>query len=206
MQADAVALRERVARLDWPGIAAQLNAEGHALVCGLLDAAQLDALAALQVHPGPWPGCVAALQSALHARLVPIANQWRARMGQAQRHQAVLARGEGPQLHCLRAGEDLPLQPGREDPQAFPLQLAVLLGTPGEDFTGGAMVLTEQRPRMQSRPMVLPLRRGDGALFAAALRPHAGARGDYTVRLRHGVARVRSGRRLWLDLRFDEAG
>ncbi|CAN7359332.1 2OG-Fe(II) oxygenase [Pseudorhodoferax sp. LjRoot39] len=199
-------LRARVAGLDWADIAAQLDAEGCAVLSGLLDAAQVRALAALCERPGPWPGWVAALQASLHARLLPVANAWNARLARPLRHPAALVRGEGPRPQCLQAGEDLPLQHGSDGPLAFPLQLNILLGTPGEDFTGGALVLTEQRPRMQSRPMVLPLRCGDIALFAVAERPHAGTRGDYTVRLRHGIARVRSGRRLGLELRLDEAG
>lgn len=199
------ALRARVAGLDWADIAAQLDAEGWAVLPGLLHTAQAEALAALCERPGPWPGWVGALQAALYAQLVPIANGWHARLGRALRHPAALVRGEEPRPHCLRAGEDLPLQHGSEAPQAFPLQAGILLNTPGEDFTGGALVLTEQRPRMQSRPMVLPLRRSDITLFAVAERPHAGTRGDYTVRLRHGIARVRSGRRLGLVLRFEEA-
>lgn len=197
-------LRARVAALDWAGIAAQLDTEGCAVLSGLLDAAQVQALVARCARPGPWPGWLGVLQAALHARLVPIANAWQARLARPLRHPAALVHGEGPRSHCLRAGEDLPLQHGSEGPQAFPLQLSILLNAPGEDFTGGALVLVEQRPRMQSRPMVLPLRRGDIALFAAAERPHAGMRGDYTVRLRHGIARVHSGRRLGLELRLDE--
>lgn len=199
------ALRARVAGLDWAVIAAQLDAEGCAVLSGLLDAAQVRALAALCGQPGLWPGWVAALQAALYARLVPVANAWGARLARPVRHPAALVRGGDPRPHCLRTGDDLPLQHGSEEAQAFPLQLDILLGTPGEDFTGGAMVLTEQRPRMQSRPIVLPLRCGDIALFAVAERPHAGTRGDYTVRLRHGIARVRSGQRLGLALRLDKA-
>ncbi|MGC3988031.1 MAG: 2OG-Fe(II) oxygenase [Pseudorhodoferax sp.] len=201
----AEALRARVAGVDWTDTAAQLDAEGCAVLSGLLEAAQVQALAALCERPGPWPGWVGVLQAALHARLVPVANAWHARLGRPLRHPPALVRGEPPRPHGLRAGEDLPLQHGSEEPGAFPLQLHILLGMPGEDFTGGALVLTEQRPRMQSRPMVLPLRRGDIALFAVAERPQAGTRGDYAVRLRHGIARVRSGRRLGLELRFDEA-
>lgn len=197
------ALRARIARLDWADIVAQLDAEGCAVLTGLLDAAQVQALAALCERPGPWPGWVGTLQSALYAPLVPVANAWHARLGRPLRHPAALGRGADPRPRRLPAGDDEPLQHGNEAPQAFPLQSSILLSVPGEDFTGGALVLTEQRPRMQSRPMVLALRRGDIALFAVAERPHAGTRGDYTVRLRHGIARVRSGRRLGLELRFD---
>jgi hypothetical protein len=87
----------------------------------------------------------------------------------------------------------------------FPLQLAILLSRPGEDFTGGEFVMTEQRPRMQSRPMVVPLRQGDGVLFAVNHRPVRGTRGVYRVNLRHGVSRVRSGRRHTLGIIFHDA-
>ncbi|RCW74573.1 2OG-Fe(II) oxygenase [Pseudorhodoferax soli] len=195
----------RVAGLDWTDIAAQLNTEGWAVLSGLLDAAQIQALAALCARPGPWPGWVAALQAALRVRLTPVANDWHARLMRPLRHPATLVHGEDPQPQRLPAGADLPLQHGSAHAHAFPLQLGILLSTPGADFTGGAMVLTEQRPRMQSRPMVLPLRCGDIAVYAAAERPQAGARGDYTVRMRHGIARVRSGQRLGLALRLDES-
>jgi uncharacterized protein len=87
----------------------------------------------------------------------------------------------------------------------FPIQVAVLLSEPGEEFTGGEFVLTEQRPRMQSRVSVVPLRRGDAVLFAVRDRPVAGKRGDYRVNMRHGVSRLRSGSRLTLGVIFHDA-
>jgi hypothetical protein len=87
----------------------------------------------------------------------------------------------------------------------FPLQVAILLSRPGEDFTGGELVLTEQRPRMQSRPMVVPLGQGDGVAFAVRERPVPGKRGFYRVHLRHGVSRVRSGHRHTLGVIFHDA-
>jgi hypothetical protein len=87
----------------------------------------------------------------------------------------------------------------------FPLQLVVLLSEPGRDFSGGEFVMTEQRPRMQSRPMVLPLRQGDAALIAVHHRPVTGTRGVCRVNLRHGVSRVRSGRRHTLGVIFHDA-
>jgi uncharacterized protein len=88
----------------------------------------------------------------------------------------------------------------------FPLQVAILLSEPGRDFTGGEFVLTEQRPRMQSRPEVVSLRQGDAVIFPVRERPVAGVRGDYRVQMRHGVSRLRSGERFTLGLIFHDAG
>jgi uncharacterized protein len=88
----------------------------------------------------------------------------------------------------------------------FPLQLTVLLSRPQHDFTGGEFVLTEQRPRRQSRAEVVPLAQGDAVIFAVHHRPVRGARGDYRVNIRHGVSRVRSGRRQTLGVIFHDAG
>jgi hypothetical protein len=87
----------------------------------------------------------------------------------------------------------------------FPLQLTVLLSAPGADFTGGEFVMTEQRPRMQSRPMVVPLRQGDAVVFAVHNRPVRGTRGIYRVNLRHGVSRIRSGQRHTVGIIFHDA-
>ncbi|HEY0594823.1 2OG-Fe(II) oxygenase, partial [Sphingopyxis sp.] len=88
---------------------------------------------------------------------------------------------------------------------AFPLQVAILLSAPGEDFTGGEFVLTEQRPRMQSRAAVVPLGKGDAVLFAVHMRPQRGSRADYRVMMRHGVSEIRSGRRHTLGVIFHDA-
>ena len=88
---------------------------------------------------------------------------------------------------------------------AFPLQVAILLSQPGEDFTGGEFVLTEQRPRMQSRAEVVPLRRGDAVIFAVHNRPVQGTKGHYRVNLRHGVSRLRSGQRHTVGIIFHDA-
>ena len=93
----------------------------------------------------------------------------------------------------------------KHDERVFPIQVAILLSEPGEDFTGGELVLTEQRPRMQSRVEVPPVRRGDGVAFAVNVRPVNGARGSYRVRMRHGVSRLRSGERFTLGVIFHDA-
>jgi hypothetical protein len=164
----------------------------------------------------PLPEPIAALRTALYPRLAPIANEWNARMGIAARY---------PDTHqefltlCHDAGQARPTplllryDPGdynclHQDlygDLAFPLQATILLSQPGEDFTGGEFVLTEQRPRMQSRPEVVPLRQGDAVLFAVHHRPVTGTRGSYRVNLRHGVSRVRSGRRHTAGIIFHDA-
>ena len=150
----------------------------------------------------PLPGLIGGLRTALYPRLAPIANEWNDRMGIATRYPA--AHEDFLDL-CHRAGQERPtpllLQYGPGDYNclhqdlygelAFPLQVAILLSEPGEDFTGGEFVLTEQRPRMQTRPEVVPLRQGDAVAFAVHHRPVQGTRGSYRVNLRHGVSRLR---------------
>lgn len=164
----------------------------------------------------PLPPVVAALRDALYPRLAPIANAWNARMGLAERYPA--EHGEFLD-RCRAAGQSRPtpllLQYGAGDfnclhqdlygELAFPIQVVVLLSQPDEDFTGGEFVLTEQRPRMQSRVEVVPLRQGDAAAFAVHNRPVEGTKGAYRVNLRHGVSRVRSGRRHTLGVIFHDA-
>jgi hypothetical protein len=164
----------------------------------------------------PLPGLVAELRAALYPRLAPIADRWNEAMGIDVRypaeHRAFLAR-------CHEAGQTRPtpllLQYGADDYNAlhqdlygehvFPFQAAFLLSEPGRDFTGGEFVLTEQRPRMQSRAEVVPLRQGDAVIFAVSHRPVQGARGSYRVNLRHGVSRVRAGRRHTMGVIFHDA-
>jgi uncharacterized protein len=164
----------------------------------------------------PLPSQVAALRTALYPFLVPIANRWNATMGIDVRfpgtHGEFLTR-------CHEAGQTQPtpllLQYQADDfnclhqdlygEHVFPLQAAVLLSQPGEDFTGGEFVMTEQRPRMQSRPEVVPLGQGDAVIFAVRYRPVQGTRGAYRVSLRHGVSRLRSGQRHTLGVIFHDA-
>lgn len=164
----------------------------------------------------PLPPTVARLRTALYARLAPIANEWSRRLGEERRYPQRL---EEFLERCHRAGQAKPtpllLQYGPEDYNClhqdlygewvFPLQLTVLLSQPGREFSGGEFVLTEQRPRMQSRAEVVPLAQGDGVLFAVHHRPVHGTRGEYRVNLRHGVSRVRAGRRHTLGLIFHDA-
>ncbi|MGO4129433.1 2OG-Fe(II) oxygenase [Inquilinus sp. YAF38] len=164
----------------------------------------------------PLPDPIAGLRAALYPRLAPVANGWNARMGidtrYPDRHEAFLkachAAGQTrptPLLLQYEPGDFNCLHQDLYGDLAFPLQVAILLSEPGRDFTGGEFVLTEQRPRMQSRPEVVPLRQGDGVAFAVHHRPVAGTRGDYRVNLRHGVSRLRSGRRHTLGIIFHDA-
>lgn len=169
-----------------------------------------------QYFANPLPDAVRALRAALYPRLVPVANRWQEAMGLPVRfpdgHAEFLAR-------CHAAGQARPtpllLRYGPGDynclhqdlygEHAFPLQVVVLLSAPGEDFTGGELVLTEQRPRMQSRAEVVPLAQGEAAVFAVSQRPVQGSRGSYRVTMRHGVSRVRSGERHTLGIIFHDA-
>jgi hypothetical protein len=156
------------------------------------------------------------LRDALYPPLSDIANRWNEGMGIDLRypcdHASYLAR-------CHAAGQRRPtpllLQYGPGDYNClhqdlygdlvFPLQVAFLLSRPGVDFTGGELVLTEQRPRMQSRAEVVPLAQGEGVIFPAHHRPVRGTRGTYRVNMRHGVSRLRSGRRHTLGVIFHDA-
>ncbi len=164
----------------------------------------------------PLPDPVQALRAALYPRLAPLANRWNDRMGIGVRYPADHA---GFLARCHAAGQLRPtpllLRYGPEDynclhqdlygEHVFPLQAAVLLSQPGRDFTGGEFVLTEQRPRMQSRAEVAPLTQGDLIVFAVHHRPVTGTRGAYRVNLRHGVSRIRSGARHTLGVIFHNA-
>jgi len=164
----------------------------------------------------PLPDLISEMRSALYAHAASFANEWNRRMNVDTRY---------PKQHadylkiCHDAGQLRPtpllLQytPGdfnclHQDlygELAFPLQVTVLLSEPGRDFSGGEFVLTEQRPRMQSRVEVVPLQQGDAVLFAVHNRPVQGTKGIYRVNLRHGVSRLRSGRRHTLGIIFHDA-
>jgi hypothetical protein len=228
-----------VAALDWPDVGARLDADGFAVMSGVLAPDECAALTATydlddrfrrrivmashgfgrgeyKYFAHPLPEVVAALRTALYARLAGLANRWNAALGIAVRypddHAAFLER-------CHRAGQTRPtpllLRYGAGDynclhqdvygEHLFPLQATFLLSAPGGDFTGGEFVLTEQRPRMQSRADVVPLDQGDGVIFPVRDRPVRGTRGSHRVTLRHGVSRVRSGHRHTLGIIFHDA-
>jgi hypothetical protein len=164
----------------------------------------------------PLPPLVATLRTGLYPRLAPIANRWHERMGIDIRfpgdHAAFIDRCHaGGQLRptplILRygAGDYNCLHQDLYGEHVFPLQAAILLSEPEADFTGGHLVLTEQRPRMQSRPDVVPLRRGDAVIFAVNQRPVRGGRGDYRVAMRHGVSTLHSGQRHTMGIIFHDA-
>ena len=164
----------------------------------------------------PLPPLIAALRPALYRALAPLANRWHDAMGIATRFPAAHADFV---KRCHEAGQSRPtpllLRYGDGDynclhqdlygEHVFPLQVVILLSEPGTDFTGGELVLTEQRPRMQSRAEVVPLRRGEAAVFAVHHRPVAGTRGTYRVNMRHGVSRLRSGERYTAGIIFHDA-
>jgi hypothetical protein len=154
----------------------------------------------------PLPALIQALRTGLYRQLAPIANGWHERMGMAVRfpaeHAAFLERCHAasqkrptPLLLRYGPGDYNCLHQDLYGEHVFPLQVAALLSAPGEDFEGGELVLTEQRPRMQSRAMVVPLRKGDAVVFAVNARPVQGTRSSYRVNLRHGVSALRSGHR-----------
>ncbi|WP_158912803.1 2OG-Fe(II) oxygenase [Caulobacter sp. S45] len=164
----------------------------------------------------PLPPLIQDLRTSVYPHLAPLANRWHERMGKTVRfpddHAAFIER-------CHQAGQVRPtpllLQYGPDDynclhqdlygEHVFPIQLAILLSDPETDFEGGEFVMTEQRPRMQTRPIVVPLKKGDAVIFAVNSRPVAGVRGDYQVKLRHGVSRLRSGHRHTVGVIFHDA-
>ncbi len=164
----------------------------------------------------PLPDLLGRIRTALYPRLAGLANQWNERMGVEQRYPAAHAayleqcRAAGqtrptPLLLQYVAGDFNCLHQDLYGDLVFPIQVAVLLSEPGRDFTGGEFCITEQRPRAQSRVEVLPLQQGDAVAFAVNSRPVRGTRGNYRVNLRHGVSRVRSGRRHTVGIIFHDA-
>lgn len=162
------------------------------------------------------PPIVAALRKALYARLAPLADQWHERLRLEARFPATL---EAYLARCHAAGQQRPtpliLKYGEGDYNrlhqdlygefVFPVQATILLSAPGRDFAGGEFLLVEQRPRMQSSGEVVPLGQGDAVMFAVNHRPVAGARGFFRATMRHGVSRLRSGRRFTLGIIFHDA-
>ena len=229
----------RIHGVDWETVSPDLDEFGNAVLPGLLQPEECDALASL--YPGdqhfrsrvvmerysfgrgeykyfsyPLPEIISNLRTALYPHLAEVANRWNQLMAIDMRY---------PPQHleyirrCHQAGQLRPtpllLQYGPGDfnclhqdlygQHVFPIQLTVLLSDPERDFRGGEFVLVEQRPRMQSRAEVVSLRKGDAVAFAVHHRPVRGKRGNYRVTLRHGVSRVRSGRRYTLGIIFHDA-
>jgi uncharacterized protein len=225
--------------IPWEQVVQDLDAQGNAIIKGILSAAECDHVRALyperklfrsevimerhgfgrgeyRYFSYPLPALIATLRTSLYPHLVPIANRWNEAMGVDVRY---------PTTHadyirrCHQAGQDKPtplilkyetgdyncLHQDLYGEHVFPLQVAVLLSEPDRDFTGGEFVMTEQRPRMQSRPIVVPLRKGDGVVFAVHHRPVHGKKSVYRVNLRHGVSRLRSGSRHTLGIIFHDA-
>jgi hypothetical protein len=164
----------------------------------------------------PLPSMVEALRQAIYPQLAPIANRWRERLGEDGRFPPALntylaechAAGQErptPLILKYEAGDYNCLHQDLYGDLVFPLQLTVLLSDPGDAFTGGEFLLVEQRPRAQSRGEVVPLRRGEAVIFPVHHRPVEGTRGPYRVTMRHGVSRLRSGRRFTLGIIFHDA-
>jgi uncharacterized protein len=163
----------------------------------------------------PLPELIGELRTVLYSHLAPIANQWSERMGEEARYPAAHAeflkrcheKGQvrpTPLLLQYVPGDYNCLHQDLYGALAFPIQVAILLSEPGNDFTGGEFILAEQRPRMQTRAEVVPLAQGDAVAFAVHHRPVQGTRGTYRVNLRHGVSRVRSGRRHTIGIIFHD--
>jgi uncharacterized protein len=229
----------RVDAIDWAQATAELDAQGCAVLKGLLTPDECAALAAMYPDDShfrsrivmgrhgfgrgeykyfsyPLPDLIAELRPLLYQRLTGIANRWNEAMGIDIRypasHAAFLKRcheaGQTrptPLLLQYEAGDFNCLHQDLYGEHVFPLQVAILLSKPERDFTGGEFVLTEQRPRMQSRAEVVPLTQGDAVAFAVHHRPVQGTRGTYRVNMRHGVSRLRSGHRHTVGVIFHDA-
>ncbi|HEY4133698.1 MAG TPA: 2OG-Fe(II) oxygenase [Alphaproteobacteria bacterium] len=210
----------------WATIKGLLPAQACAALAGLYDGDHFRSRVVMARHgfgsgeykyfSYPLPDAVASLRTTLYPPLAAIASRWSEAMGLDMRypssHEDYVAR-------CHRAGQSRPtplllryeagdyncLHQDLYGAEVFPLQAAILLSRPEEDFTGGEFVLTEQRPRMQSRPAVVPLGQGDAVLFAVHQRPVRGARGVYRVTMRHGVSKLHSGRRTTAGIIFHDA-
>ena len=235
VEAAADEVDARVAAVDWAAVGADLDAQGAAVIERLLTPDECRRVAALYPRDDlfrstvtmarhgfgrgeyryfgyPLPPLIAGLRDALYPRLAPVANRWHDALGIETRFSDRLAdfiarchaagqRRPTPLLLHYGAGDYNCLHQDLYGAHVFPLQVVVLLSKPGRDFTGGEFVMTEQRPRMQSRPLVL----GDAAVIAVHQRPVQGTRGSYRANLRHGVSRVRSGRRHTAGIVFHDA-
>lgn len=199
---------------DWTAIERELDAYGAAVLPGWFSRAEAQALAALAPPATPLmpqggdmlplvlPAALARRCEGLVRHLMPITRRWQATLGLPHGHTGADGMRAQAWTHRLRAPDYQALHQWDDAEPGCALQLVALLSEPGRDFTGGACVLTEQRPRMQSRPMVLPLQQGDAAILAVAQRPVQGRSGPYRVNLRHAVSRVHQGERLGLELLF----
>ena len=218
---------ESLAAIDWPAIGAQLDAQGYALFGQILDRAACDALVGLYARDAafrsrvimarhgfgqgeyryfaaPLPDLVGVLRAGFYAGLAPAKRKSRARALLAECHRAGQTRPT-PLLLRYGPGDHNRLHQDLYGPLVFPLQVVVLLREPDVDFTGGGLVLVEQKPRAQSRAEIVPLRLGEAVAFAVSHRPVRGTRGTYRTVLRHGVSTVRSGLRFTLGLIFHDA-
>lgn len=205
---------------DWTCVAQDLNAQGWTMLPGLY--APDDARALAQAFPqsaplpDPLPAPLARLRAGLYDRLLPIARAWAAALDLDASYPDALAAytkmnrqaGQSRSLSALqRIPTDgyQPLLQHTDGTCVFPLRLIALLSEPGVDHTGGELVMTEQRPRMQSRPLVLPMGLGDAAVIATSHRPVQGAQGIYRVTARQAISRVRSGEHVSLNLMLHDA-
>jgi hypothetical protein len=225
---------DRIAELDWQRIAAELDARGSATTGPILTAKECSDLATLYAEEAPFrsrvvmarhgfgsgeykyfaaplPGPVAALRESLYPPLAEVANHWQEeaypkRLAEyLKRCHAAGQKKPTPLLLKYETGDYNCLHQDLYGELAFPLQATILLSAPERDFTGGAFVLTEQRPRMQSRAEVVTLQQGEAVIFAVNQRPVTGKRGPYRVTMRHGVSRLLSGRRFTLGVIFHDA-
>jgi hypothetical protein len=215
--------------VDWKYVEAQLDQEGYAVLPGVLRlswadsaamriGAHVESLASEQLGRGELfrlpldlPPVLQELRAALYRRLAPIANRWSEVLGMnvdypAERSAFEAAHRREGQMHsqgsltALREGDYLALHQRLNASERFPMEVAAVLNEPHHDFAGGEFVMVEQRPRMQSRPIVVPLRPGNIAVISTAQRPQKGASGHYRVNLKHAISRVSSGERIGLEL------
>jgi len=224
---------------DWARVAANLDADGFAVIPQLLGHAACRDVAAMygddrhfrsrivmaqhgfgrgeyKYFAYPLPDLLTRLREELYPALAGIANRWneamRIEIRYPDEHANFLERCHAagqtrptPLLLQYVAGDYNCLHQDLYGEHVFPLQVAILLSEPGRDFEGGEFVLTEQRPRMQSRASVVPLRQGDAVVFAVHHRPIQGTRSTYRVSLRHGVSAIRAGKRRTLGIIFHDA-